>query len=327
MMGCPRSGTTLLSALLHAHPDFAVAPETRFLLPAYRRRAEFGDLHDAASRRRLGEFVTRPESSFNDLKLDRDTVIAAAVASPPSFGSVVSAVWREFAAQRGARRWVEKRPLYWRYTAVLLRLFPDAQIVHLVRDPRAVVASLMRVPWYQKPVTHALAQWASAERELRALGRRLPSDSYFCLRYEDLLDDPRTQLGALCQFLDEPFAEQMLDFADAAGDLVPDRKTWHSRVRGPFDPSRVNAWERVLTPEQTGLIEWGVRRSMGRVGYSASGKAARPTAVDVRDYVKDLGIERANLVRRATRDLRERRRHPMDLAATNPERADGPSAR
>jgi hypothetical protein len=51
LVGCPRSGTTLLSVLLHAHPRIAMPPETRFLLPAYRRRAEYGDLTAASSPR------------------------------------------------------------------------------------------------------------------------------------------------------------------------------------------------------------------------------------------------------------------------------------
>ena len=53
VIGCPRSGTTMLQLMLHSHPRIAVPPETRFLVPAYYRRRTFGDLRDGARRRAL----------------------------------------------------------------------------------------------------------------------------------------------------------------------------------------------------------------------------------------------------------------------------------
>lgn len=315
LVGCPRSGTTLLSAILHAHPDIAVAPETRFLLPAYRQRARFGNLTDPADRRALGEFVTGKKTLFNDLKIDRATVVQAVVDAPPTFGSGVACVWREFARSRGATRWVEKRPAYWREMATLMRLFPDAQVIHLVRDPRAVVASLMAVKWYKRPLPHAAALWVQADRELRKWARRLPADSYHRLRFEDLTADPRGELTRLTTFLGEPFAEQMLDHLSAADDLVPQRKTWHSRVRGPIDASRVKAWQQTLSPQDAGLIEVGAKLTMLRNGYRASGVAQRPDPSALLDFYRRLAGMRWNMSVDRLRDLERRRRFPMELAA------------
>jgi hypothetical protein len=47
VVGCPRSGTTLLQLMLHSHPRIAIPPETRFMLDIYERRLEFGDLAPA----------------------------------------------------------------------------------------------------------------------------------------------------------------------------------------------------------------------------------------------------------------------------------------
>ena len=70
----------------------------------------------------------------------------------------------------------------------------------------------------------------------------------------------------------------MLDHVQAADDLVPPRKTWHERVRGPIDASRVDAWQKVLSPQDAGLIEVAAKLTMRRNGYRPSGVAARPDA-------------------------------------------------
>lgn len=261
IVGCPRSGTTLLSTLLHAHPNIAMPPETRFLLPVYEQREQFGDLTQAANRRKVGEFITARSTYFSDLRLDRGKVIDAIVDAPPTLGSALGTVWSEFARDRGAKRWGEKRPMYWREMGVILRLFPRAQVIHLVRDPRAAVASLQQVSWYKGGVPEAAALWVQADKELRRAGRRLGPGSYHRLRFEDLMGEPRARLSALCEFLEEDFAEQMLDHVSAARDIVPDRKTWHSRVKGPLDSSRINAWQKVLSPADAGPIHQTRRRS------------------------------------------------------------------
>jgi hypothetical protein len=242
LVGCPRSGTTLLSVMLHAHPRIAMPPETRFLLPAYRARRSFGDLAHEANRRRLAQELTAPRGKFRDLQLDRKQVIERIVAQAPTIGAAAGTIWREFARSRDKVRWGEKRPAYWHDMDVILRLFPDAQVIHLVRDGRACVASLKKLDWWDQPLVGSVATWVLADLELRRVAARLPADSYHRLRYEDLLSDPRGELSRLCDFLGEPFDEAMLDHARAAGDIVPARKKWHDRTRGALDTERIEAW-------------------------------------------------------------------------------------
>jgi hypothetical protein len=315
VVGCPRSGTTLLSAMLHAHPNIAMPPETRFLLPIYEHRERYGDLRVRANRRRLAKRITAPKTLFDDLHLDRARVIEAIVAAPPTLGSALARVWQEFARDRGKARWGEKRPAYWREMDVILRLFPTAQVVHLVRDPRACVASLEQVDWWHRSPASSAALWVSAERELSRLGRRLPADSYHRLRYEDLTADPRPVLQQLCAFLGEPFDEAMLEHASASADIVPQRKAWHARVHGKVDAARSEAWRGVLTPAQIGLVESVARLPMRRRGYDRSGLGERPAPRELADFAATMLRMRLWLARRRAADARLRRRVPMPLAA------------
>src|SRR5215470_8844570 len=174
VLGCPRSGTTLLQLMLHAHPRIAIPPETRFLLPAYERRGSFGDLADPAARERLADFVTGPGGRFAELGLDADEVRRRIVAAPGTLGSALGAVLAAYAARHGKARWGDKRPAYALHAGVLLRLFPDAQFLHLVRDGRDCVASLQRMPWWHAGVHEAAATWAQTLDVTRRMRHRLP---------------------------------------------------------------------------------------------------------------------------------------------------------
>jgi hypothetical protein len=315
VLGCPRSGTTLLSALLNAHPNIAMPPETRFLLPAYENRKNFGDLELPANRRRLAEQITGPGSKFKDLRLDRETVIQAIVDAPPTLGSAFARIWQEYARARGARRWGEKRPAYWREMDVVLRLFPTAQIIHLIRDPRACVASLRQVRWWKRSVPYSAAFWRVVDAEVDKVGRRLTGDSYYQIRYEDLIDDVPDSLQRLCAFLEEDFSPAMLSHTDAARDIVPNRKTWHERVAQPVDRTRANVWRETLAPEEIGLIEMMCRRRMTVRGYRPSQLGHRPPTKDVVEFLEETAKIRAWLANRRLKDAHVRRQYTTALAA------------
>ena len=90
VVGCPRSGTTLFRVMLHAHPRIAIPPESKFLMPAYRRRARFRDLELRENRELLADWITqREDNGFRDLQLDPETVAAEIVDGPPTLGSAM----------------------------------------------------------------------------------------------------------------------------------------------------------------------------------------------------------------------------------------------
>ncbi|HEX6970039.1 MAG TPA: sulfotransferase [Micromonosporaceae bacterium] len=272
VVGCPRSGTTLLQLMLHAHPRIAIPPETRFLLEVYRDRHRFGDLRRSANRRALAHFiVNRPQTRFFDLGLDPQTMIQEIVAAPPTLGSALGSVFRAYADRFGKPRWGDKRPAYLNNLDVIHQLFPDAQIVHIVRDGRDCVASLQEMPWHRQGIYHSIAAWAQAVDNARIARRRLPADSFYELRYEDLVADPERELRALCAFLGEAYDEAMTRPAEIAEIAVPEYKTWHRRTRGPVDGARVGSWKERLSDAEVALCEVLLADRLSAYGYDVSG--------------------------------------------------------
>src|SRR3712207_2425813 len=148
----------MLQLMLHAHPRIAVPPETRFLLTAYWQRRAFGDLSRMENRRRLaGWIVDRPETRFEDLGLDPGETVRRIVEGPGTLGCALATVFRAYAERFGKPRWGDKRPAYLQNLDVILRLFPDAQIINVVRDGRARVASLKEMPWHHEDLYGTVA--------------------------------------------------------------------------------------------------------------------------------------------------------------------------
>ncbi|MER6825922.1 sulfotransferase [Streptosporangium sp. NPDC000563] len=315
ILGCPRSGTTMLQLMLHAHPRVAIPPETRFMVSAYQRRLQFGDLNDAAHRRELGEWVVdRRQSRFHELELDRDEVLDQIVGGPPTLGSALGIVLRAYAARHGKPRWGDKRPSYFQYTDVLLRLFPDAQFVHLIRDGRDCVASLKEMPWYNGTVYSAVSAWAEAIDFARHGAPKLPGGSYHELRYEDLTAEPEAHLRRLCEFLGEDFAPAMCDPGAMAGIAVPARKTWHARTFGEVTTARAGSWRDRLDPGEISLCESVLGDRLQTYGYELTGAPKAETS-RLMSYERTAARRKLTRVKRVTFDRLIRLREPNPLGA------------
>jgi hypothetical protein len=92
--------------------------------------------------------------------------------------------------------------------------------VHLVRDGRNVVPSLIEVPHAPKRFPDAVGYWRARVLAGRRAGEQLGPDRYREIRYEDLVADPAARLEELCTFLDLPYAPAMLDYPSRVGELV-----------------------------------------------------------------------------------------------------------
>ena len=257
----------MLQLMLHAHPRIAIPPETRFLLAAYKRRGEWGDLREAANRERLADWITRGKgTNFRDLELDPDAVAAEIVAGPPTLGSAIGIVFRAYARKFDKPRWGDKRPAYLLNIGKLLRMFPDAQIINIIRDGRDCVASLKEQPWHRGGLNEAISTWCrGSDAGQRAL-RTLPPDTYHQVYYESLVQDPVGAMTAICEFLGEDYHPDMAGPSTMAAIAVPKRKVWHELTHGDGDDRAHRLVRRPARPRGSGALP---------VGHAATAAPAR----------------------------------------------------
>jgi hypothetical protein len=155
-----------------------------------------------------------------------------------------------------------------RHLSTLVRWFPRCRIFHLVRDPRASVASRRRLPRTSKDVLTNAVKW---QLDVRCATQFLASaaagaPSMIEIRYEDLVQNPRPVLERACAFMDEDFDPRMLA-AHGSRDVMFKDQPWKEGVFEPVFTASVAAWQRELRPAQVALIELLVRREMERYGY------------------------------------------------------------
>ncbi|QKG22278.1 sulfotransferase family protein [Actinomadura verrucosospora] len=315
VLGCPRSGTTLLQQMLHSHRRLAVPSETRFVHVAYARRLRFGDLRAEPNRRALAEWITAGDGTkFDALGLDAAAVVDDIAAGPPTLGSALAAVFRRYAREHGKARWGDKRPSYFRKVPMLLRLFPDAQFVHLVRDGRDAVSSLARMPWYDGDVHSAALTWREAVDTGSRLARRLGPDRYYEMRYEDLVADPERSLFMLCGFLEEEYDEAMAEPHHHARRTVPAERRWHLRTHEAVNDRNVGAWAARMQPWEADLVEHVLAGRLLRHGYALTGRD-RPAAAHLARFQRTAAHRWRRQRSRAVRELRTRRGEPNPVAS------------
>lgn len=263
LVGCPRSGTTLLQLMLDSHPEVAVAPETFFVRRFGRARRRYGDLaDDAAFERLLDDVVAAP--SFAEMQLDAGAYRAAARAGPRRLDALFRLLLDQFAARRGARVVGEKTPNHLLYLKTLTRWFPRARCVQIVRDPRAVVLSWKGVPWSKGSVAADAEVW----RKYQAAAGRAPAGARIhVVHYEALLESPEPVLSGVCAFLDLPFDAGMLRHHETPTTLDVVREPWKSRALEPLQTVDADRWRTLLAPAEVRAIESVAWREMRRAGY------------------------------------------------------------
>lgn len=294
IVGSGRSGTTLLRSILAAHSRLAVTPETHFVKRALRDGAAVaGEPRDfEAFWRDLIDW-----QRFRDLGVAPQAVLDR-LNGRRGFADILAAMLAAYGAANGKPRVGEKTPSHYRHIPLLLRWFPQARVIAIHRDPRAVVASHLKAPWVvdrlrpgtaRAPLLPRARLFHVADRALlwmQAYDRFLPAVSVdrrvTMVAYEDLIARPEPTARRLCAFLGEAFEPGMLaerqgrvGQAAASGALPPAWSAWRGRhedrAAGPISATGHDRWRAELAPTEIGMIEAVCGPRMERLGYAPEG--------------------------------------------------------
>lgn len=283
IVGSGRSGSTLLRAMLLGHPQIYVPGETGFIPrllnlkrwwwrePSGFRAQRFLSLACANGRLERAGF----ERERFLLRLDES--------GPPARPEAAVGLMYEVLGN-GEALVGDKTPLYVFHIRQLSSWFPEARFIHLVRDPRAVVPSLLNVPWGPTRVETAALHWRRAALAGIRGFDRLDDERRVTVRYEDLTEAPERVMRQLSAFLGVKFELAMLSPREHADLVLAEQKQpqTHVRIReGIVDRGAAIG----LSEGAVEVIEAIAGDTMGRLGYSRS-----RSVTDRREYVRSLGI-------------------------------------
>ena len=147
VVGIPRSGTTLLAAMLAAHSRLSCGPETRFFrfLDKTHPHELFKSWPDNAVNFLLN--ITLIKSVPEHYGLTKDQLDSYLTKREPSIPVILSSLTEQYMQRAGKNRWVEKSPEHILFVDDIRRYFPHSLIIRILRDPRDTVLSMMKTPW------------------------------------------------------------------------------------------------------------------------------------------------------------------------------------
>lgn len=268
IVGCPRSGTTLLRDLLRSHPRLTFPYESGVLPVLYRRRGD--PASDRAARRLAADLLGGAGIARWALDLR-----PADLQHHRSFAALAGALFEAWARREGKPRWGDKTPLYATELPTIRRIWPDARVVHIVRDGRDVACSLLRQPWGPASVHTAALMWTRTVAAAGTAGRAIGPGAYHELRYEALVSDPEPALRSVCEFLGEDFDPALLHPAR----LPPPpgrRAPWTERQASAIDRGGVEEWRSALSQRDRAAFAAVGGELLAKLGYPPAGPGRSP---------------------------------------------------
>ncbi len=253
--GAGRSGTTLLRVILDSHPNIACGPELK-ISPVIAQL--------------WYDFRTMYLNIVNEYFITQEDINQI-------FAQMIFSLLEKYLSTTGKKRIAEKTPNNIRIFKHLHEMFPDSPLIHLIRDGRDVVASLLSMDWktpmgepieYTKDVKKAARFWLSAVTAGRKFAEENSSSDkvYLEIRYEDIVNKSEECLKKLFNFIDEPWDSSVLRYYKQERNLAGESSA--KQVSQKLFTSAIGRWKKDLTKEQKEEIKPIAGELLIKLGYA-----------------------------------------------------------
>ena len=254
--GVPRSGTTLLAAVMASHPRISCGPETHVFSCINNeivRQITQRDGWPGEALKYLLSLKNYGNNVIHNYGLPLAEVQGYLSTRPRKIGSLLTALTVLYARRQGKPLWAEKTPNHLAAVTTLRQAFPRARIIRIVRDSRDVALSVNRLPWGPDTPFESALQWRWYDQKSRHF---FETDKHCTtIRYEDLVKQPRETIGTLCDFIGETFHPAMLEPQRAEKHVNRIGEPWKKEVASPIFDNHVGRWKQAIDPLGNRRIE------------------------------------------------------------------------
>ncbi|MGD1855060.1 MAG: sulfotransferase [Leptolyngbyaceae cyanobacterium] len=235
VVGCPRSGTTLLQSILLTNPSIISFPESHFFINLFKRRTDFQKKFNLASRYSRPGFATfMEESGYQTVK----PALPKYAVSVKQQTQVFARTLDRIARQEKKSIWLEKTPDHVNFIEFIETHVKDALFIHIVRNGPDVVASLYDVthkypqeweePW---EIERCVRKWMTC---VQNTSKHLQKPNHLLVKYETLVNDLDAASQKLSSFLETDIDTHLLkDRKDAFKDIALTREPWKANSAKP----------------------------------------------------------------------------------------------
>jgi len=262
LVGSERSGTTLLRLMLDHHPHMTFWAEFEYGVHGMDSAGGYPNL----------------ASYYEWLQTDRNFLMdGPSIDRRLSYSELVNSFLLQFQAL--TNKPIVGATVHYNFDR-LLKIWPDASFIHIVRDGRDVTRSCMKMGWAGDG-WHGARRWLEAETLWDKLKMQLPEERRLEVRFEDLIYDNTGTLDSVCQFISKAGTSTVGDStvsASTVGDsgaalrYHPDMMNYaRATDYGLPDASLVNQWHDRLSKREIQLIEARIAPLLADRGYALSG--------------------------------------------------------
>lgn len=257
----PRSGSTLLQRVLAGNDAVATSSEPWLMLhPVYGRRST-GIKADYSA-----DWAAQGVNEFLDNYTDGQEVYDDGIRA------FAKTIYENAMAKGGAQWFIDKTPRYLMIVEDLLRLFPAAKFVFLIRNPLSVLASIVNTQIQHDLYTlerfaeDLLLGPSTIINAIRQLG-----DRAIIVRYEEFVTAPEEHIQRVCKAIGIEYQMGMADYSDSepVKGFMQDRTGIHQHER-PSE-ARIESWRQLLTESQQIHFAQNYLRDLGRETIEAFG--------------------------------------------------------
>lgn len=267
IIGCPRSGTTLLSSILNRHSEVCVTPELHYfgkldsLNKEINSTSEAIEVYNSLINKNLigisNDTLARELNTLDNGEFKKNTFLA---------------ICNAYKNKKGKTTCIEKTPDNVRFIKEILALFPNALFIYITRDGRDVALSLEKVNWdwpYRGYYSN-LIYWTETTNSL-SKSHHIKSPNSHHIKYEDLLDNPQHYVEKICTFIGVAFEQKMLAPDGSESDLIEEGTTIKENIKKNVITTNKDKWEKILSPAQT-LLSWRLASiELKKLGYKKPG--------------------------------------------------------
>jgi hypothetical protein len=271
IVGCPRSGTTMVQQALNRHTQIVIPPETKFFFSFYGQPWRQQARHVERLQRDLGIDLPTPRNQVRSVPEGR------------AYYELMADRHLERVGKKNVAYFGEKTPEHTGHLPRIRELFPNAKILVLCRDGRDVATSLSHVPWMSSDLYVNFLVWLYYSWVVRA-ERSSGNPHVHFARYEDIVADPERQMGKILDFLGLPYEPAV---ARGCGNRegIPEREyLWKAKALEKITTERVGAFRTELSGEQIEVLERLGRDALTALGYPllTDGNAPLPLSLLLR---------------------------------------------
>ena len=254
-----RSGSTLIQNILDSHPNIYAPNEADFILFLKKKYANeknwthktklsfIKDLYVCEKFKRLWE-VDKSKITRLFLKSELNSFSEACKLVYLSYNSVYQ--------KEEALAIIDKLPRHSRYIPDLIKLYPNAKFIHLIRDPRAVVNSIKKS--FNKNNIPRIAQtWVNANKKIDESKNK---QYFLTVKFEDFLLNPDKELKRIFNFIEIPYTFSLIDAYKVIEKTHENHPVFgreiHQNISKKIDPSVSSQWKTQLSEKEINQINY-----------------------------------------------------------------------